>query len=58
MPLHCPFSWQVLGLSPTSRYPVLQVYFAVKGGLDPDSATWPFAGPVKSGQVTKCLKVW
>ena len=58
VPLHCRLSWQVLELSPISRYPLLQVYFAMEDRVNPDSVTWPFAGPVKLEQLTECLKVW
>ena len=52
VPLHSPLSWQVLELSPFSRYTELQVYVAVEAGVLPDCTTWPFAGPAKSGQFT------
>ena len=47
VPLHCPFSWQVLVLSPTSWYPILQVYVAIDAGVNPDTTTRPFDGSFK-----------
>ena len=42
----------IIELSPSSRYPKLQVYVAVEPGVLPDCTTWPFDGSVKLAQFT------
>ena len=42
----------ILELSPSIRYPKLQVYVAVEAGVLPDCTTRPFDGSVKLAQFT------